>query len=567
LLDLSLEIVRADSLTKALNRFTAVEALEGDNKYHCSHCRKKVRALKQFTIDKSPNILTIQFKRFSGTASSGGKIDKKVEFGRTLDMKPYISNPQATDAKYSLYAVLVHAGWSTHSGHYYCFVRTKGDMWHALDDSRVKQVSEKSVLDQKAYILFYIKDSVTQQSNGSEQLLRNSLPAFKKLLSDGAGETADDSSSADDLDHNGRQASNAHPSADRGVPATKSNKNLPVVNAPGNSQSSSRNDTVDTVGGASSLTTETDGPVPETNGKPQNDESKLEAEKVMETPVSTSSDLSSESQVVSTSATEEAKTVEISEANCSTSGEDDEDEDDTDWDEYHKHFSNTPQSYMRLLYAMPSARRYFMARSIPIQRDRKRSGCRKGQCEVDHSSKRLCCGAEESSAKKQKLSNGHVESTPDENVSVLRERLQSNGTCQADAENVTQNGDSCTNGSSAHGAVNGSSSNGAVEPESNGSRIAETESSKAAVSTPKSSSNGLYDFEVPRWGEVEANGNGSTKDVDRLLRTHKSIAPERDAWDEEYDKGKVKKVRNKEKQAGFEVNPFQAIANSCKQRL
>lgn len=571
LLDLSLEIVRADSLTKALNRFTAVEALEGDNKYHCSHCRKKVRALKQFTIDKSPNILTIQFKRFSGTASSGGKIDKKVEFGRTLDMKPYISNPQATDAKYSLYAVLVHAGWSTHSGHYYCFVRTKGDMWHALDDSRVKQVSEKSVLDQKAYILFYIKDSVTQQSNGSEQLFRNSLPAFKKLLSDGAGETGDDSSSADDLDHNGRQASNAHPSADRGVPATKSNRNLPVAKAPGNSQSSSRNDTVDTVGGASSLTTETDVPVPETNGNPPKDESKLEAEKAMETPVSTSSDLSSESQVVSTSATveaEEAKTVDVSEVNCSTSGDDDEDEDDTDWDEYHKHFSNTPQSYMRLLYAMPSARRYFMARSIPIQRDRKRSGCRKGQCE------RLCCGAEESSAKKQKLSNGHVESTPDENVSVLRERLQSNGTCQADESvvvNGSQNGDSSMNGSSVHGAVNGSSSNGAVngsvEPESNGLRSAETDSAKPAVTAPKSSSNGLYDFEVPRWGEVEANGNGSTKDVDRLLRTHKSIAPERDAWDEEYDRGKVKKVRNKEKQAGFEVNPFQAIANSVKQRL
>jgi ubiquitin carboxyl-terminal hydrolase 36/42 len=94
LLDISLVIVRADSLTKALNRFTAVEALEGDNKYHCGNCRKKVRALKQFTIDKSPNILTVQFKRFSGTGSSGGKIDKKIEFGRTLDMKPYISNPQ-----------------------------------------------------------------------------------------------------------------------------------------------------------------------------------------------------------------------------------------------------------------------------------------------------------------------------------------------------------------------------------------------------------------------------------------------------------------------------------------
>ena len=94
LLDLSLEINRADSLTKALNRFTAVEALEGDNEYYCANCQKKVRALKQFTIDKSPTILTIQFKRFSGSDSSGGKIDKNIDFGRTLAMKPYISNLQ-----------------------------------------------------------------------------------------------------------------------------------------------------------------------------------------------------------------------------------------------------------------------------------------------------------------------------------------------------------------------------------------------------------------------------------------------------------------------------------------
>lgn len=35
---------------------------------------------------------------------------------------------------------------------------------------------------------------------------------------------------------------------------------------------------------------------------------------------------------------------------------------------------------------------------------------------------------------------------------------------------------------------------------------------------------------VPRWGEVEANENGSLKDVDRLLRMHKTVVPERDAW-------------------------------------
>lgn len=93
-LDLSLEIVRADSLTKALNRFTTMEAIERDNKYHCANCQKKVHALKQFTIDKLPIILTIQFERFSGMGSSQGKIDKKVDFGHTLTMKPYINNPQ-----------------------------------------------------------------------------------------------------------------------------------------------------------------------------------------------------------------------------------------------------------------------------------------------------------------------------------------------------------------------------------------------------------------------------------------------------------------------------------------
>ncbi|XP_024359797.1 ubiquitin carboxyl-terminal hydrolase 23 isoform X2 [Physcomitrium patens] len=186
LLDLSLEIVRADSLTKALNRFTAVEALEGDNQYHCATCKQKVCALKQFTIDKSPIVLTIQFKRFSASgSSSGGKIDKKIDFGRTLAMRPYISNPEDSDANYSLYAVLVHAGWSTHSGHYYCFVRTSGGLWHNLDDSRVRQVSEKTVLEQKAYILFYIRDPPESAALSADPP-SSSSPTTRSWLSDGA---------------------------------------------------------------------------------------------------------------------------------------------------------------------------------------------------------------------------------------------------------------------------------------------------------------------------------------------------------------------------------------------
>ena len=43
--------------------------------------------------------------------------------------------------KYTLYGVLVHCGWSTRSGHYYCFVRTSSGMWYSLDDNRVLETT------------------------------------------------------------------------------------------------------------------------------------------------------------------------------------------------------------------------------------------------------------------------------------------------------------------------------------------------------------------------------------------------------------------------------------------
>ncbi|CAI0394761.1 unnamed protein product [Linum tenue] len=65
---------------------------------------------------------------------------------------------QECNLKYSLYGVLVHHGSSTRFGHYVCFVRTSTGMWYCLDDEKVHQVGEKTVLNQKAYMLFYVRD-------------------------------------------------------------------------------------------------------------------------------------------------------------------------------------------------------------------------------------------------------------------------------------------------------------------------------------------------------------------------------------------------------------------------
>ncbi|KAL9326087.1 hypothetical protein ACSQ67_006732 [Phaseolus vulgaris] len=157
-LDLSLEIFKADSLQKALANFTAAEWLDGgEREYHCQRCKQKVRALKQLTIHKAPYVLTIHLKRFHAH-DPGQKIKKKVNFGCALDLKPFVSGSYDGDVKYSLYGVLVHSGSSTHSGHYYCYVRTSNNMWYTLDDNRVSHVSEREVLNQQAYMLFYVRD-------------------------------------------------------------------------------------------------------------------------------------------------------------------------------------------------------------------------------------------------------------------------------------------------------------------------------------------------------------------------------------------------------------------------
>lgn len=76
-LDLSLEINRASDLTRALQRFTGSEYLDGANKYICPKQKRKVRAAKCMTVEQAPAVLVIQLKRFE-FSMFGHKINKKV---------------------------------------------------------------------------------------------------------------------------------------------------------------------------------------------------------------------------------------------------------------------------------------------------------------------------------------------------------------------------------------------------------------------------------------------------------------------------------------------------------
>uniref|UniRef100_A0A3Q3VNN7 Ubiquitin carboxyl-terminal hydrolase n=1 Tax=Mola mola TaxID=94237 RepID=A0A3Q3VNN7_MOLML len=156
-LDVPLEIKSAPSVAKALEQFVKPEQLDGENAYKCTKCKKMVTASKRFTIHRSANVLTLSLKRFANF--TGGKLTKDVKYPEYLDLRPFMSQSQGEPQVYGLYAVLVHSGFSCHAGHYFCYIKASNGQWYQMNDSSVSVSDIRSVLNQQAYVLFYIKSS------------------------------------------------------------------------------------------------------------------------------------------------------------------------------------------------------------------------------------------------------------------------------------------------------------------------------------------------------------------------------------------------------------------------
>lgn len=164
-MDLILDVKNASSLEKALEKFVEPELLQNENAYKCPRCNIKVMAQKRFTVHRAPNVATFQFKRFDSNRMFGGKITKHVSYPEHLELRPYMSDKHGDPVMYRLNAVLVHLGASCNSGHYFCFVRNSNGSWYCMDDSRVHQVSLGQVLNQQAYVLFYVRTAPESQEN------------------------------------------------------------------------------------------------------------------------------------------------------------------------------------------------------------------------------------------------------------------------------------------------------------------------------------------------------------------------------------------------------------------
>jgi len=196
--DIGLEVIPSSSrsssptpsslvdVTAALEKFVATERL--DSGYKCESCGKIGQATKATRLASIPPLLTLHLKRFRygnekmalaagapsrrrnselSSLSAGGdvgtsgsaKIEGHVKFIEVFDIKPYLTEEMKKVTKAMLcrlFAVVVHTGKNSHSGHYICYVRNLAkNEWWKMDDARVTRVSKEDVMAAEAYMLFY----------------------------------------------------------------------------------------------------------------------------------------------------------------------------------------------------------------------------------------------------------------------------------------------------------------------------------------------------------------------------------------------------------------------------
>ena len=182
-MDLSLPImnifegIHNKSLEMAFMNFIKPEKLEGDNKYFCEKCNKKVDAEKfsQFTF--FPKILFLQLGRFyyDFETDRRQKLCDRVPFPLILNcnkyMKEYkdiIYNEKESENDvfclddseekikeyfkegenvYELFSIVVQSG-SADGGHYYAYIKSFEDQkWYTFNDGSVSLMDKKIIVD------------------------------------------------------------------------------------------------------------------------------------------------------------------------------------------------------------------------------------------------------------------------------------------------------------------------------------------------------------------------------------------------------------------------------------
>lgn len=171
------ENIHNTSVDMALSNFIKAECLEGDNKYNCVKCAKKVNAEKYIQFVTFPEVLFIQLGRFyyDFAYDQRRKIHDKVVFPLVLNLNKYkgtynngnsSSSSNVSDDSdvvnanvdeqveqclkdgndvYTLYGIVIQSG-NANGGHYYAYIRSfEDDKWYCFNDAKVSEINVSDI--------------------------------------------------------------------------------------------------------------------------------------------------------------------------------------------------------------------------------------------------------------------------------------------------------------------------------------------------------------------------------------------------------------------------------------
>lgn len=138
------------------DKYTEKERLDGENKWFNEKTKKKQEVDKGIVFWSLPDILVIDFKRFS---NENRKNQSMVTFPiEDLDLTKYVVGYNKDSYKYDLYGVCNHTG-SVQGGHYFAFVNVEKKGWHVFNDTNIVKMEnhKDKIVSPMAYCLFYKK--------------------------------------------------------------------------------------------------------------------------------------------------------------------------------------------------------------------------------------------------------------------------------------------------------------------------------------------------------------------------------------------------------------------------
>jgi len=173
---INLQIKSHRNLKESLNSFFEGEILDGDNKYFCEKCKKKVRAEKKITVKDLPQCFVFVLNRFEYDYDKmiRNKISNYCELPDVIDMTAFYDGVEVdSDLHFYLTGMIIHRG-SSEIGHYYSIIKDPGlNKWLLLNDEEIYEIDEDYMREQafgnfenngppdnpSAYVLFYQRNN------------------------------------------------------------------------------------------------------------------------------------------------------------------------------------------------------------------------------------------------------------------------------------------------------------------------------------------------------------------------------------------------------------------------